>query len=90
MFKHNGFFQTSTSWKTLIDNWHIQTQNWFRNLAFDRLPKSGKMIGVFSLSALWHGFYPGYYLASALAAIAVYVGKAVIFYCVFGYIRKAA
>jgi len=47
-----------------------------RRIAYDRLPK-GKTLGVFVLSAFWHGFYPGYYLTFVLAAFLIYVGRGV-------------
>ncbi len=62
--------------KYLIDNWHITTSLWLRRIAYDRLPK-GKTLGVFVLSAFWHGFYPGYYFTFVLAAFMIYVGRGV-------------
>lgn len=69
-------FETSTSMKSYIDNWNIQTRIWLRRIAFDRLP-AGKTLGVFVLSAFWHGFYPGYYLTFVLAAFLVYAGRGI-------------
>lgn len=70
------FIQLSTSFKGIVDNWHIQTTLWLRSIAFERLP-SGKTLGVFVLSALWHGFYPGYYFTFILSAFLVYIGRGV-------------
>jgi hypothetical protein len=36
-----------------------------------------KTLGVFVLSAAWHGFYPGYYFAFVTAAFVVYAGRGV-------------
>jgi lysophospholipid acyltransferase 1/2 len=47
-----------------------------RRIAFDRLPK-GKTLGVFVLSAFWHGFHPGYYLTFLTLALLVYAGRGV-------------
>jgi lysophospholipid acyltransferase 1/2 len=68
--------KTGTSVKTMFDNWNIQTQLWLRRIAYDRLP-TGKTLGVFVLSAFWHGFYPGYYLTFVLSAFMVYSGRGV-------------
>jgi len=68
--------ETSTSIKVIFDKWNIQTQIWLRRIAYDRLP-SGKTLGVFVLSALWHGFYIGYYLTFVLAAFMVYAGRGI-------------
>lgn len=53
--------EKSTSMKGITDNWNIQTSKWLRAVAYERLPR-GKTLGVFVLSAFWHGFYPGYYI----------------------------
>ncbi|CAF0983475.1 unnamed protein product [Brachionus calyciflorus] len=68
--------ETSTSMKHLIDNWHIQTNNWLRSVLFERLPK-GKTLGVFFISCLWHGFYPGYYFSFVYSALVIYVGRGI-------------
>ncbi len=68
--------ETSTSMKVVFDRWNIQTQLWLRRIAYDRLP-TGKTLGVFVLSAFWHGFYPGYYLTFVLCAFLVYAGRGV-------------
>lgn len=70
------YLKTSTSMKTVFDNWNIQTQVWLRRIAYDRL-STGKTLGVFVLSAFWHGFYPGYYMTFVLAAFSVYAGRGV-------------
>ena len=68
--------ETSTSMKVIFDNWNIQTQLWLRRIAYDRL-STGKTLGVFVLSAFWHGFYPGYYLTFVLCAFLVYSGRGI-------------
>jgi lysophospholipid acyltransferase 1/2 len=62
--------------KKTVDNWHIQSSEWLRRIAYERLP-AGKTLGVFFLSAYWHGFYPGYYFTLILAALLVYIGRGV-------------
>ena len=69
-------FQKSTNIKGIIDNWNIQTSKWLRVIAFERLPK-GKTLGVFFLSAMWHGFYPGYYITFGVCSCLVYIGRGV-------------
>jgi hypothetical protein len=63
--------------KTIFENWNIQTQIWLRRICYDRLTNNYKLVGVFVLSAVWHGFYSGYYMTAALAALAVYAGRKV-------------
>jgi hypothetical protein len=50
----------ATNVKMFFDAWNIQTQVWLKRICYDRLPKY-KTLGVFTLSVMWHGFYPGYY-----------------------------
>ncbi|XP_020892065.1 membrane-bound O-acyltransferase domain-containing protein 2 [Exaiptasia diaphana] len=47
--------------KMVLENWNITTVWWLRRTAYDRLTNHRTM-GVFVLSAVWHGFYGGYYL----------------------------
>jgi len=68
--------ETSTSVKSFIDNWNIQTQLWLRRMAYERLP-TGKTLGVFVLSAFWHGFYPGFYFTFITFALLVYAGRGI-------------
>lgn len=73
---HIWNLETSTSMKKIFDSWNIQTQIWLRRIAYDRL-STGKTLGVFVLSAFWHGFYPGYYMTFVLAAFSVYAGRGI-------------
>jgi lysophospholipid acyltransferase 1/2 len=77
--------ETATNIKGIIDNWHIQTSQWLRVIAFERLP-SGKTLGVFVLSAFWHGFYPGYYITFLMGACLVYIGRGVSILSLFVYL----
>lgn len=38
---------------------------------YERVPKKYGTILTFALSAVWHGFYPGYYLTFATGALMV-------------------
>ncbi|RNA20895.1 membrane-bound O-acyltransferase domain-containing 2-like [Brachionus plicatilis] len=66
--------ETSTSIKSFIDNWNIQTRLWLRRTAYERLPFA-ETVGVFILSPLWHGFYAGYYLTFFSILLFVLAGK---------------
>ena len=60
--------------RAFLGNWNINTNNWLRNYVYLRVTPKGKKPGfraslaTFTTSALWHGFYPGYYLAFVLAS----------------------
>lgn len=40
-------------------------------IVYERVPKKYGTILTFTLSAVWHGFYPGYYLTFATGAVFV-------------------
>ncbi|CAF0911884.1 unnamed protein product [Rotaria sordida] len=68
--------ELGTSLKVILDVWNIQTALWLRRVCYDRLPK-GRTLGVFVISAFWHGFYPGYYVSFILAAFQTYAGRGI-------------
>jgi len=61
--------------------WNINTNNWLRNYLYLRVTPKGKKPGfratlsTFITSAVWHGFYPGYYYAFILASLVQTVAK---------------
>jgi len=60
--------ETSLNFKILLDNWNKSTQSWLRRCAYERTTKNRTVI-TYILSALWHGFYPGYYLCFLTGAL---------------------
>jgi len=55
-------FETSLSFRDSIHAWNKTTQNWLRRTAYERAPRKLSVIATYVLSAIWHGFYPGYYM----------------------------
>ncbi|CAD5114738.1 DgyrCDS3779 [Dimorphilus gyrociliatus] len=51
----------ATSFRDIINNWNIQTAIWLRRICYDRLKGVYRTYATYTLSAIWHGFYPGYY-----------------------------
>ena len=45
-------------------------------VVYDRV-KSHRLVAVFLMSAVWHGFYPGYYLAFVTAGLLVQASRMV-------------
>lgn len=70
-------FQLATNLRDAINNWNIGTNQWLRMVAYERVPKKYATFLTFSLSALWHGFYPGYYLTFASGALIVEAARTV-------------
>ena len=61
-----SIIETAPNIQVLINNWNIGTTKWLRIVAFERVGlhpkyKSLRHIATFSLSCIWHGFWPGYY-----------------------------
>ncbi|XP_055853573.1 lysophospholipid acyltransferase 6 [Episyrphus balteatus] len=64
-------FEFASNFRDAINNWNIGTNIWLRTTVYDRVPRKYGTILTFALSAVWHGFYPGYYLTFATGAIFV-------------------
>lgn len=59
-----------------INSWNMGTNRWLRSIIYDRLKKQ-RMVFTYALSALWHGFYPGYYFTFANGAYFTFVSRIV-------------
>ncbi|KAL4397531.1 hypothetical protein AHAS_Ahas01G0201200 [Arachis hypogaea] len=57
--------------------WNIQVSTWLRRYVYERLVQSGKKPGFFQLlatqtiSAIWHGVYPGYIIFFVQSALMI-------------------
>ena len=66
--------ETAQSVHAYLGSWNKNTNRWLRNYIYLRVTPKGKKPGfraslaTFTTSALWHGFYPGYYLTFLLGA----------------------
>ncbi|CAH8454842.1 unnamed protein product [Heterobilharzia americana] len=77
-FATNIYFlpiELGTSTKVILDSWNTATTRWLRECIYDRVPKRYAVWVVFIVSAMWHGFYPGYYLAFVSAALITVAGR---------------
>ncbi|XP_066585832.1 lysophospholipid acyltransferase 6 [Prorops nasuta] len=73
----DGFgFETALSLRDAIDSWNLGTNRWLRSIAYERAGPN-KMLFTYALSAIWHGFYPGYYLTFASGAFFTVAGRSV-------------
>lgn len=70
-------FKLATNLRDAISNWNMGTNQWLRLIVYERVPKKYGTLLTFSLSALWHGFYPGYYLTFISGALIVTAGRTV-------------
>jgi lysophospholipid acyltransferase len=74
-------YETAQNCKELLESWNKRTNVWLRNYVYLRLTPIGKKPSfvstfvTFGTSALWHGFYPGYYLTFATGAVTQQAAK---------------
>ncbi|KAG0254446.1 lysophospholipid acyltransferase [Mortierella polycephala] len=74
-------YETGESIKALADSWNMGTNKWLKHSVYFRVVAPGVKPGpletfsTFGVSALWHGFYPGYYLMFASSAMALTAAK---------------
>lgn len=52
-------FETAPNIQTLSKSWNKKTSMWLQRYVYFRT--NGSLAAVYSMSAFWHGFYPGYY-----------------------------
>ncbi|XP_067631562.1 lysophospholipid acyltransferase 6 isoform X2 [Eurosta solidaginis] len=64
-------FEFATNMRDAINNWNCGTNRWLRMIVYERVPKEYGTVLTFALSAVWHGFYPGYYVTFATGAMMV-------------------
>ncbi|XP_071723550.1 LOW QUALITY PROTEIN: lysophospholipid acyltransferase 1-like [Rutidosis leptorrhynchoides] len=63
--------------------WNIQVSTWLRHYVYDRLVQKGKRPGFFQLlvtqtiSAVWHGLYPGYIIFFVQSALFIAGSKVI-------------
>ncbi|OAA57864.1 mboat family protein [Niveomyces insectorum RCEF 264] len=67
--------ETAPNTRAYLENWNMKTNAWLRNYVYLRVTPRGRKPGfraslaTFCASAVWHGFYPGYYLSFVLASL---------------------
>ncbi|KAJ8730107.1 hypothetical protein PYW07_017145 [Mythimna separata] len=55
-------FEFAQNFRTAVSSWNKNTNAWLRDVAYERGGAAWRTARVYALSAVWHGFYPGYYL----------------------------
>lgn len=53
-------FEFAPCVQMMTKNWNKKTSNWLTRYVYMRT--GGNLLAVYSTSAFWHGFYPGYYI----------------------------
>ena len=76
--------ETAQNNKAYLEAWNQMTNKWLKNYVYLRVTPRGKKPGfrssmaTFTTSAVWHGFYPGYYLTFVSAAFIQTCGKCIL------------
>lgn len=52
------------------------TNRWLRMIVYERVNNYATIL-TYALSAVWHGFYPGYYLTFASGALFTFAARTV-------------
>ena len=53
-------FETAPSLSAMLKVWNKKSALWLNKYVYIRT--NGNLLAVFTMSAFWHGFYPGYYM----------------------------
>lgn len=68
--------------KDFLDAWNVSVHTWLKYYVYLRLIKKDKkgiqiipILTTFVVSAIWHGFYPGYYLFFISSGLMDYIFK---------------
>lgn len=75
--------ELATSAVELPMHWNIQVSTWLRHYVYERLVKKGTKPGFFQLlatqtvSAVWHGLYPGYIIFFVQSALMIAGSKVI-------------
>lgn len=69
-------FEFGTNLKESIDGWNKGTNMWLRFIVYKRMRKNSTF-ATFVLSAIWHGFYPGYYLTFLSGALFTFAARTI-------------
>jgi len=69
--------ELSLSLKEIVEAWNKTSTIWLRRCVYDRLPSSYNLAATYAASAVWHGFYPGYYFTFGSTALFILASRKV-------------
>jgi lysophospholipid acyltransferase 1/2 len=73
---NNLLCQFGLSLRDSIEQWNKGTTRWLRMVVYERTSHLSTVL-TYALSALWHGFYPGYYLTFMSGALFTFASRSV-------------
>jgi len=69
--------ELSLSLRETVEAWNKTSTIWLRRTIYDRLPPPYNLPATYAVSAIWHGFYPGYYFTFGSAALFIAASRKV-------------
>ena len=61
-------FESADSIRQASVRWNKHTSTWLRRCVYERVPGPARLVATYAVSAMWHGFHPGYYVFFLSAA----------------------
>jgi lysophospholipid acyltransferase len=62
--------ETTCDFRTIVAEWNVTTNRWLNVYIYQRLGRTFQAnLWTYLVSALWHGFYPGYYVTFVSGAL---------------------
>ncbi|XP_050421908.1 lysophospholipid acyltransferase 6-like isoform X2 [Adelges cooleyi] len=61
--------ELGVNFRATIDAWNKGTNLWLRYVMYERASPKYNTVMTYTLSAFWHGFYPGYYVTFLTGAL---------------------
>jgi len=68
--------ELAQNFKDVTDSWNIRTDKWLKHYIYERLPVAPVAL-TFLNSAVWHGFYPGYYYSFMTASFIIQIARVI-------------
>jgi len=72
--------ELSQNYREVTTSWNLGTENWLKRHIYARVKQSKKwqaydVYATYFVSAVWHGFYPGYYLSFGFGALVTILAR---------------
>lgn len=68
--------ELAQNFRDVTDGWNLRTDAWLKHYIYERVTVAPTML-TFLNSALWHGFYPGYYFSFVTANFMVQTARVI-------------
>ncbi|ODN01090.1 Membrane-bound O-acyltransferase domain-containing protein 2, partial [Orchesella cincta] len=70
-------FELGLNLKESLDSWNRGTMKWLRHVVYERVNPSIRTVATYAMSAIWHGYYPGYYITFLSGSVFTSVARQV-------------